>query len=137
MSSLFSHIEKEMHKYPNQTLTDGVKTVTFTRILANARNQAKLLTKPKYGILCESSLGAATAVLACFCAGKTAVLLSLRYGRQHCASIIAKTRVSHLITDQGIHRLSEDIREKEDLSGVALLMCTSGTTGTPKAAMIA
>lgn len=136
MSRLFSYIKKEMRKYPNQTLTDGVKTVTFTDLLANAQSQAKQLTKQKYGILCESSLGTATAVLACFYAGKTAVLLSSRYGRQHCASIITKTKLSHLITDEGIHRLSEDSQEKEDLSDVALMMCTSGTTGLPKAAMI-
>lgn len=136
MSSLFSYIEKEMHKYPNQTLTDGIKTLSYAQLLADAQSQAELLTKPKYGILCEKSLNTVAAVLACFCAGKTAVLLSSRYGRQHCASIIAKTRVSYLITDQGIHCLSEDVREKENLSGVALLMCTSGTTGKPKAAMI-
>ena len=45
-------------------------------------------------------------------------------------------KLSYLITEEGINKISDEQNECEDLSDVALIMCTSGTTGKPKGAMI-
>lgn len=133
---LYDYLKEHMLKYPQQMLTNGTVHITYIQLLDFAQQQAKLLTKQKYGILCENSLNTAKAILSCLCAGKTAVILSSKYGEQHCEKIIEKTKLSYLITDDEIKQIAEEQPEYEDLSDVALIMCTSGTTGSPKGAMI-
>lgn len=62
--------------------------------------------------------------------------LSYRYGDSHTRKIIAGMRLSHLLTDKGVEEAAPVGPEPEDLTGVALIMSTSGTTGDPKGAMI-
>ena len=81
----------------------------------------------------------ARALLACFAAGVTAVPLSKRYGELHCKKILDKIRPDAVITDRdgklSVKRL-ENPRYQASAVHPALIMCTSGTTGSPKGAML-
>lgn len=100
-----------------------------------AESFGQRLIKPKYGLLFKSELDTAKALMACLYANKTAVVLSNKYGELHNRKIIDTIKISELITDSGIIHINS-CTEQEDLSNVALIMCTSGTTGKPKGAMI-
>lgn len=133
---IYEYLKKNMLKFQDSTLEDELNCVTYLELLERAECLGKTLDHHKYGILCKSELYTAIALLACFYAKKTAVLLSSRYGEKHNQKIIDRMGVSHLITEDGVRILSKATKECEDLSDVALIMSTSGTTGNPKGAMI-
>lgn len=125
-----------MLEHPNQIISDNNKTLTYSEVINRAESLGNQLSEGKYGILCDSDFDTAISLIACFYAHKTAVPLSKKYGDKHIAKIIEQTKLAHLITSDGIVKIGEAIPETEDLSDVALIMCTSGTTGSPKGAMI-
>lgn len=133
---LYEYIKRRMLEHPYQIVSDGIKTRTYSEILERAEELGSKLTEEKYGLLCDSDFDTAISLLACFYSKKTAVPLSKKYGDKHISEIIEKTKLSHLITSDGIIWIAETTPETEDLSDVALIMCTSGTTGHPKGAMI-
>ena len=79
------------------------------------------------------------ALLSCFAAEVTALPLSQRYGELHCNKILDAISPDAVITDQYgeleiLHiNGSEYVEPREH---PALIMCTSGTTGVPKGAML-
>ena len=121
---------------PKSTISDVRTALSYQQLFERAEGLARTLTHHKYGILCESQLNAAIALLACFAANKTAVPMSSRYGEAHARGIIAAARLSYAITDSGIAQIADTRPEAEDLSDIPLIMHTSGTTGSPKGAMI-
>lgn len=133
---LYEFIKDRMLEHPDQIISDGRKTLTYSEVLERVEELGDQLTEEKYGLLCDSDFDTAISLLACFYARKTAVPLSKKYGDMHVSRIIEKTKLSHLITSNGVVRLSDTMSESEDLRDVALIMCTSGTTGMPKGAMI-
>ena len=133
---LYKYIKRRMLEHPYQLISDGIKTLTYSGILKRAEVLGTQLTEEKYGLLCDSDFDTALSLLACFYSKKTAVPLSKKYGDKHISRIIEKTKLTHLITSDGIVQIGEAISESEDLSDVALIMCTSGTTGYPKGVMI-
>ncbi len=115
-------------------------------------NSLKSRLKPgaKCAILCDTGLHTAIGILACWAAGLTAIPLSKNYGKEHCAKILNCTEPDILFTDNSnctfkytYHLVSKaftgnlgSIQPDPTLSDVALIMCTSGTTGMPKGSMI-
>ena len=107
----------------------------------------------KCAVLCESSLKAAVYFLASWKNGNTVIPLSLNYGKEHCDNILKLTNPDIILSDsENVAQLFGDKvcnlfddkssksfikKEKENkLENVCLIMCTSGTTGSPKGAMI-
>lgn len=133
---LYDFLKEKMLQYPNQVISNDTESITYRELLEYSETFGKTLTKDKYGLLFDSDLNTAKALLACLYAKKTAVLLSKRYGEAHTQRIIDTVKLSYLITEDGIKHISDEQDECEDLSDVALIMCTSGTTGKPKGAMI-
>lgn len=133
---LYEFLKEKMLQYPNQVISNGTESITYRELLEYAENFGKTLTEDKYGLLFESDLDTAKALMSCLYANKTAVLLSKRYGEAHTKRIVDTVNLSYLITNDGINQIATAKDECEDLSDVALIMCTSGTTGMPKGAMI-
>lgn len=133
---LYQFLRDHMLNYPEQILSDGRQTITYRELLAYAEEFGKTLEMDKYGLLFESDLDTAKALLACFYANRTAVLLSKKYGDLHTRRIVEAMKLSHIISDDGIKQISQLQDEEENLEDVSLIMCTSGTTGMPKGAMI-
>ena len=133
-------IESRMKRRKNQTILDGKYSFTYSEVLNFISEFTDELKLQKYGILCESELFAGKALLACMKNDITAVMLSRRYGEKYNEKIIENAKLSHVITDEGgelnIKQIAEVQPEPEDLTNVALIMHTSGTTGTPKGVML-
>lgn len=133
---LYEFLKDKMTAHPDQVISDDTESITYRELLEYAETYGKTLTEEKYGLLFDSDLNTAKALLACLYANKTAVLLSKRYGETHTQRIIETIRLSYVITESGVNKIADVQNECEDLSDVALVMCTSGTTGNPKGAMI-
>ena len=133
---LYEFIKKRMVPHSAQTISDATGSISYAELLSRAEMLGDKLSKEKYGLLFSSEINMLTALLACMYAGKTAVPLSPKYGSRHIDRIIKATHLSHLLTDSGEEEITAYINPQDDLSGVALILCTSGTTGTPKGAMI-
>ncbi len=133
---LYNLLKSSMLQHANQLLSDGKRTLTYAHFLKTAEEYGRRLHQEIYGLLFESDLDTAIALFACFFARKTAVLLSKRYGEKHTEKIIQKIGLSHLLTDTGIQKIGDYLNRSEELSDVAVILCTSGTTGAPKGAMI-
>lgn len=137
MEKLKDYLKQSLQVYKDQCVHEGRKNLTYTQLLADAEFFArKLKAGYKYGILCRSEMATATAILACIFADAIAVPISIRYGNKHIESIISNIKLSYVIDDNGVNSISEKKAESEDLSNVVAILCTSGTTGTPKGVML-
>ena len=139
--------------------TDTKKVYTYADVieLVNEYGTCLKSTIPKgskCAILCESEFNQAISILAAWSANLIPIPMSSQYGSDHCKKIINLTRPDMLITDnEKNYEFADNIsiynsstlkctqhfataQHDEGLCECSLIMCTSGTTGVPKGAVI-
>lgn len=136
MNILLKYLYERMSKFPNSLIYEENEKITYGELIKFAESHYTYFLNKKYGIVCKGAINTIKAIFCCLFSGATAVIMSDKYGKSYCQKIINKTKISFLIDDYGIKSIAPEIEEKEDISDVAYIMCTSGTTGEPKAAMI-
>lgn len=137
---LWSYLKDAMLQNPNQKFCESEAEMSYEEIVAFSEMFARKLQNEKCcAILCGSEMAVAMSLLSCFAAGVTAVPLSVRYGEIYCNKILDMISPTAVITDMDgelrVIHLSESTY-KEPIVRPALIMCTSGTSGQPKGAML-
>lgn len=137
---LWSYIKTHMMRHPEQKLREKSAVLSFEECMIWAEGFAESLRGFQCcAILCSSEMIAAMSLLACFAAEVTALPLSMRYGEAHCNKILDTVSPDAIITDVGGELAVYKRKDSEyipPLKHPALIMCTSGTTGKPKGAML-
>lgn len=136
---IWEELKRRMQRFPKQAIAEGSIHLTYREMIRAAEGLAETLDEPAYAILCRSELQAAIALLACFAAGKTAVPLSYRYGEIHSSRILQTVCPAGLLTDKNGALAAEPFSPagyRPPEQPPALILCTSGTTGAPKGAML-
>lgn len=137
---LWQYIKEKMLEHPRQTMTEKGGGMNFEDLVVYAESfERQLRGKKCCAIYCSSEMVTGMALLACFAAEVTALPLSLRYGEAHCKKILNTISPDCIITDSNgdirVYDISASSYIEPDVHP-ALIMCTSGTTGTPKGAML-
>lgn len=138
--NLWTFLREYMCATPDQTICENDASLSFeeTAIWAEEFKQ-NLQGVQCCAIFCSSEMAAAMALLACFAAEVTAVPLSVRYGEAHCQKILDVISPDALISDTNgkitVYKM-QNSRYIPPHRHPALIMCTSGTTGNPKGAML-
>lgn len=137
---LWNYLKNKMQKNLQQKICENDASMTFEEMIVFTEEFSKKLKGIKCcAILCQSEMAASMVLLSCFAAGVTALPLSQRYGELHCNKILDAISPDAVITDQdGDFQIIyiKDSAYKEPSIHPALIMCTSGTTGVPKGAML-
>lgn len=142
--SLWEYIKEHMEMHLDSEIIEGGHHYTYAQVIRQVDELSQQLHAECYALHCRSEFHAAIGLLACFAARKTAVPLSYRYGAIHSERILKKIRPDSMITDQsdddtitGIYIRKSGVSGYEQPSVLpALIMCTSGTTGSPKGVML-
>lgn len=136
---LWKKIKEKMLNNPQRIFTENGAALSYEEVVVYAESLAQRLTGECCAILCRSEMFCAVAILACLSAGVSAVPLSYRYGSAHLKRILDFIKPPSVITDAGgsLEIVDSDTGEYEKPScRPAFIMCTSGTTGTPKGVML-
>lgn len=137
---LWSFIKDHMLKNSEQQICENGASLSFEETAIWAEGFAKRLRGVECcAILCSSEMAAAMSLLACFAAGVTAVPLSMRYGETHCNKILDTISPDAIIMDTNGEITVYKLKDRQYIAPnehPALIMCTSGTTGKPKGAML-
>ena len=137
---LWSYLKNKMQAYPQQEIWENDAFITFEEIIVFAEAFSKKIKGVKCcAVLCSSEMAAGMALLSCFAAEVTALPLSQRYGELHCNKILDTISPDAIITDEDGELQIVHIKNSNYMQPdvhPALIMCTSGTTGVPKGAML-
>ena len=138
--NLWTYVKEHMMENSDQRIAEGRESLSFEETVIWAEEFAKKLNGFHCcAILCSSEMATAMSLLACFAAGVTAVPLSMRYGELHCNKILSAISPDAIITDTDSRIRVYKIKDSQYIppqEHPALIMCTSGTTGIPKGAML-
>ena len=137
---LWNELKSRMLAHPGRTVGEGNAKMTFEDLVIHTEAKAQKLRGLRCcAILCDSEMAAGMALLACFAAQVTAVPLSRRYGVSHFRRILGCIGPDALLSDgEDIFTVTPvpDPTYRPPEKHPAVIMCTSGTTGTPKGVML-
>lgn len=153
---MWTFLSERMKMFYDAVLSDKDKIYSYLKFMELAEKNGKSLKTElpphsKCAVICDSGLNVALALLSCWYADLVPIPMSKHYGERHCAAILELTEPDCVIADSSFDKSNSliyriDIGEfigctslsdtESELQGVALIMCTSGTTGKPKGAMI-
>lgn len=138
--NLWNFIKEHMLENPSQTVCENEVEFSFENIVIWAEMFAhKLQGVHCCAILCSSEMATAMSLLSCFAANVTALPLSSRYGEAHYNKILNTVCPDAIIMDTdgklAVYKL-KDSQYFDPKEHPAVIMCTSGTTGNPKGAML-
>ena len=137
---LWHYIKQHMLNNPNQSVSENGACMSFEDMAIWAESFSKKLRGVNCcAILCSSEMAASMALLACFAAEVTAIPLSMRYGEAHCNKILDTISPDGLIMDTNGDLTVYKLKDSQYIvppEHPTLIMCTSGTTGKPKGAML-
>ena len=138
--TLWEYIKEKMMRYPMQAVSEKGASMTYEDLCIFAERFAKKLTADYYGVLCNYEMSSAMALLACIAAGKTAVPLPARYGKEMYMKIWESAEHPCIITDMGgglnIIPVSPESYPEAPEKNTAVILFTSGSTGKPKGIML-
>ena len=138
--TLWEYIKRKMLKTPAQTICENGASMTYEDICIFAESFAKKLSGKYYAILCDYEMMSAMALLACIAAGKPAIPLPTRYGKEMYLKILERAEPAGIITDMygelNVIPLSSANYPDTPKEDTALILFTSGSTGTPKGIML-
>lgn len=138
--TLWEYLKSKMQNNLGQVVCENHAEMTYEELIVFAEEYAKKLKGIKCcAILCNCEMAASVALLSCFAAGVTALPLSQRYGKLHCSKILETISPDAVIVDgNSLFQLIylSDSKYVEPEVKPALIMCTSGTEGIPKGAML-
>lgn len=137
---LWEYLKNKMLLNLQQEICENEVAMTYEEMIIFAESLSQKLKGIQCcAILCQSEMAAGIALLSCFAAGVTALPLSQRYGTLHCNKILDTISPDAVITDQDgdfqIMHIRDSLYVEPDIHP-AIIMCTSGTTGMPKGAML-
>jgi len=153
---MWEFISDCLSRHATSTIYDDVSKFTYCEIAIAARVhganlKTRLPSRSKCAILCESGLNTAIAILACWYAGMIPIPMSIYYGDKNCQGILSLTTPALVIIDDvgastyfstyniQNRKFSGELKytnNSEEMEDIAVIMCTSGTTGMPKGALI-
>ena len=145
---IWDYLKSYLERNPYQVLVMGRTMITYKKLICDVEKLANKLGKRIYGILCDFELNYAKALLACFAAGKTAVVLSNR--SEDTKKMVGMFQLKYVLTDENaeIHEvhvseiyntLNTSIKPKKcdfPIKETSLILCTSGSTGVKKGVKI-